>query len=249
MAQSGPGKVRTGSHRLQGDSIVFSPSSASAYIVGLLKSDHLWRPSGDTLRLSMERLIDHFVEPFDSVASRLKTFNYDSLGLEQADVIRHDTLPLRWLDRRNFIIDTVPLEKAPFIIQKTIITRVADTMPRISEDNIILMPEVPDTLKKSKHAYTEVSRDTISERFIDLDYLDSKNIRMHQLVNGEIMPPVIPAGKAERGCRVAGFIKTGHCRYNPRMGCPERLTVLYCAGQTDARFIEVGGQNPAELCQ
>ena len=65
------------------DSIVFTPSAASGYILNLLKSDSLWRPSGDTMRLSIERLIDQYHEPFDSVASRLRGFEYDSLGPEK----------------------------------------------------------------------------------------------------------------------------------------------------------------------
>lgn len=109
------------------DPIVFTPESASAYMASLLGTENLWSPSGDTMRLSLFRLIDHFHEPFDSVESRLKRFNFDSIQLGSVDLVKTDTLPLRWLNDSTVIIDTVELEKEPFIIQKTIIKKAIDT--------------------------------------------------------------------------------------------------------------------------
>jgi hypothetical protein len=109
------------------DTIVFTPASASAYMSSLLSLDRLWSSSGDTLRLSLARLIDHYSEPFDSVESRLTRLSFDSLRLKQLDLIKNDTLPLRWLNDSTLIVDTTELEKEPYIIQKTIIKRAIDT--------------------------------------------------------------------------------------------------------------------------
>jgi hypothetical protein len=107
--------------------IVFTPESASAYMVGLLDTENLWSPLGDTMRLSLSRLIDHFHEPFDSVESRLKRFDFDSIQPRPVDLVMNDTVPLRWLNDSTFIVDTVQLEKEPFIVQKTIIKKAIDT--------------------------------------------------------------------------------------------------------------------------
>ena len=117
----------TGKNLPAGDTIVFTPASASAYMGSLLSLDRLWSSSGDTLRLSLSRLIDHYSEPFDSVESRLARLNFDSLQLKQLDLIKNDTLPLRWLNDSTVIVDTTKLEKEPYIIQKTIIKRAIDT--------------------------------------------------------------------------------------------------------------------------
>jgi hypothetical protein len=109
------------------DSIIFTPESASDYMVSLLGTENLWSPLGDTMRLSFSRLIDHFHEPFDSVESRLRRFDYDSIQPVPVDLVKHDTLPLRWLNDSTFIVDTLDLDKEPFIIQKTIIKRAIDT--------------------------------------------------------------------------------------------------------------------------
>ncbi len=95
--------------------VVFTTSSASAYIIDLLETDHFWRPAGDTVKHSLARLLDHFKEPFDSVERRLSSFNYDAIKLEQVDIVRNDTLPLRWLNDSTFIIDTVGLKKEPLV--------------------------------------------------------------------------------------------------------------------------------------
>lgn len=108
--------------------IVFTPESASAYMVNLLGTENLWSPIGDTMRLSFSRLIDHFREPFDSVESRLKRFDFDSIQPRPVDLVKNDTLPLRWLNDSTVIVDTIRLEKEPFIVQKTIIKKVIDTV-------------------------------------------------------------------------------------------------------------------------
>jgi hypothetical protein len=109
------------------DTIVFTPASASAYMSRLLNAERLWSPSGDTMRLSLARLIDHYIEPFDRVERRLNRINFDSLQLKQIHLIKNDTLPLRWLNDSTLIVDTTELEKEPYVIQKTIIKRAIDT--------------------------------------------------------------------------------------------------------------------------
>jgi hypothetical protein len=109
------------------DPIVFTPESASAYMIRLLDTENLWSSFGDTMRLSLSRLIDHFHEPIDSVESRLKRFNFDSIQPGLVDLVKTDTLPLMWLNDSTVIIDTIELEKEPYIIQKTIIKKAIDT--------------------------------------------------------------------------------------------------------------------------
>ncbi|MEX0981647.1 MAG: DUF3078 domain-containing protein [Bacteroidales bacterium] len=109
------------------DSVVFTPETASAYMTGLLNMENLWSPEGDTMRLSLARLVNHFEEPFDSVENRLIRFNYDSIRLKNMSIIHNDTLPLRWLNDSTLIVDTTELEKDPFIVQKTIVKKAIDT--------------------------------------------------------------------------------------------------------------------------
>ncbi len=162
---------------------IFTTESASDYMIYLLGNDKLWRPSGDTMRISLARLTDHFKEPFDSVYSRLSAFDYESVKLKQTIIVKNDTLPLRWLNESTFIVDTVALEKDPFVIKKTLIAKAIDTTALSFHNKI---PEIENLI----HSILQV-QDTITEIFIDTVFLKSKNIQMHQIVDKRIIPPLI----------------------------------------------------------
>jgi hypothetical protein len=180
--------------------VVFTTSSASAYIMDLLQRDYLWRPAGDTMKQSLARLIDHFHEPFDSVERRLAGFDYDAIDLEQEDIVRNDTLPLRWLNDSTFIIDTVSLEKEPLIIQKTVISEVIYRSSTGSVDDSTSMETLTDSLEMfpdSLLRYRDtlvLSRDTITTVRIDSALLDSMEIQLYQVVFNRVVPSLIPPG-------------------------------------------------------
>ncbi len=162
--------------------VVFTASSASAYIIDLLETDYLWRPDGDSIKHSLARLIDHFRESFDSVELRLSSINYDAITLEQVDIVRNDTLPLRWLNDSTFIIDTVGLKKEPLIIQKTVI-------------NEIIYRTALDSADDETHMDTLVlARDTLTAVHIDSALLESLNIQLYQIAFNRIVPPLLPPG-------------------------------------------------------
>ena len=178
--------------------IIFTTSSASAYIIDLLETDHLWRPAGDTIKHSLARLIDHFREPFDSVERRLSSFHYDTIKLEQVDIVRNDTLPLRWLDDSTFIIDTLGLKKEPLIIQKTVMNEViyrsaidsAVDVPR-GETLTDFLKRIPD-IKVWGRDTLLLARDTLTAFRIDSALLDSMKIQLYQIAFNHIVPPLIP---------------------------------------------------------
>jgi hypothetical protein len=98
--------------------IIFTPELANEYLKRLLKMEDLWRPAEDTLKNSLNRLSKHYSEPFDSISRRLRIFPYDSIWFEPAVIVQQDTFPLRWLSDSLFYIDTIPLDKEPFITKK-----------------------------------------------------------------------------------------------------------------------------------
>jgi hypothetical protein len=187
MAHAG-GKMMEEEHdSLPSHSITFSPESASAYLISLIGQEHVWRTDKDTLRLSLTRLIDHFNEPYDSVRTRLMRFAYDSVKLEPAYLVKRDTLPLRWLSHNEFIIDTLALEKDPFVTRKTIIMRAIDTL------TLPLNGTYPDVQARID-SLLQV-RDTITEVYIDTRYLDSRNVQLYFVDDDTITPPLTGNGR------------------------------------------------------
>jgi hypothetical protein len=180
--------------------VVFTTSSASAYIIDLLERDHLWRQDGDTIKRSLARLIDQFREPFDSVESRLSSFNYDSVKLEEVDIIRNDTLPLRWLNDSTFMIDTAGLKKEPLIIQKTVMKEVIyrsalDSAADVTNTETLtdFLKRVPDIMVWARDTVV-LARDTITTVCIDSALLESMNIQLYQIAFNRIVPPLLPTG-------------------------------------------------------
>ncbi len=184
VAQTGREIGANENDTLPPQSITFTHSAASEYIINLLKLDSLWREPGDTIHLSLSRLIDHYNEPFDSVGRRLSGFDYEAVRPELTELERHDTLSLRWLNDSVFIVDTLALEKEPFITKQTIVTNEIDTLSFWGLDTIPDVKMVIDSIRQA--------RDTITEVFIDSLYLESRNIRMHRIIGQEVQPPLLP---------------------------------------------------------
>jgi hypothetical protein len=180
--------------------VIFTTSSASAYIIGLLGTDQLWRSSDDNIKHSLERLIHHFYEPFDSVERHLSGFNYNAVNLEQVDIVRNDTLPLRWLNDSTFMIDTMPLKNEPLIIQKTVMNRVIirtviDSAMDVSPIDTVadIKEQDPDILVREQDTLVQ-ARDTLTAIHIDSALLASMNIQLYQIAYSRIDPPIISPG-------------------------------------------------------
>ncbi|MFO7977600.1 MAG: DUF3078 domain-containing protein [Bacteroidales bacterium] len=201
-----------------------STLTASEYISFLLESDSLWRSDGDSLRLALQRLILHVHEPFDSVGVRLARFNYQDIELQLTSLVHRDTLPVRWLNDSTFIFDTLALQKEPFIIQETLVRHLVDTIPAMVPDSTYNVPEQPDFMGQprvapddSTHLATADTldllalkvdsllqvRDTITRVFIDTTYLESLNLQLYKIEQGQINPGVVPPGSRQTTAFVA----------------------------------------------
>ncbi len=180
--------------------VIFTTSSASAYIIDLLETDHFWRPAGDTIKRSLARLIDHFKEPFDSVEKRLSSFNYNAIKLEQVDIVRNDTLPLRWLNDSTFMIDTVALKNEPVIIEKKVINEVIYRSAIDSADDLNHIETLTDSLERDPDILLRdrdtvvLARDTLTAVRIDSALLESMKIQLYQITFNRIAPPLISPG-------------------------------------------------------
>lgn len=173
------------------DPIVFTPSSASTYIVDLINTKQIWKPGVDSFVVPFKRLVDHFNEPFDSVQSRLQNISYDTYTFSKVDTFRNDTLSLRWLNDSTFIIDTIKLEKEPLFTRKTVVKKVLDTLTIELKDSTIRLDTVINTILQDRDEIWRKEEVTM-ERIIDTAYLESLNIKLYQVRNKRVEPPLVP---------------------------------------------------------
>ncbi len=166
--------------------IEFTPETASDFLINLMKLDSLFRPEADTMRISLNRLLDHYNESINTVKNRLTTFEYDSVRSDDETIVINDTLPVRWLNDSTFILDTLPLTREPFFTRKTIFLNGIDTTAFAFTRDIPTLKLMMDSIL--------MARDTIVETFIDTSYLESVNLRLHRFTNQSIDPPLFPPG-------------------------------------------------------
>lgn len=196
--------------------LVLSPSAASEYITQLIENEQLWSATGDTMRLSLSRLLGHYSEPFDSVQSRLSAFQYDSVKTKEVQLIKRDTLYLKWLNDSTFIKDSPDLERSPLIRQTTIFQAINDTVLVQEEDNVHELDVYGDPLffrqdtsgiktdfLQNRRRVDSINRnktglvgtDTVTVVTIDSSYLRIKNIQLYNISNNFITPPLFSSSE------------------------------------------------------
>lgn len=167
--------------------IVFTPKEASDYLLQLTVRDNFWRKPGDTLQLSLTRLMQQYNEPFESVRRRLQSYPFQKTELKPAVLVFNDTVPLRWLDKNSFIIDTIPLEKNPVITQKTIVMKMMDPA---SIPFVVIPPDKQEMMESLLQV-----KDTITSTVIDTLYLKSKKIQIYRVNEEGITPALVRNGR------------------------------------------------------
>ena len=205
-AQEGTGASEGKTDSLPSSKIVFTPTSASAYIVDLLNRELLWKPGKDSIKFPLTRLIDQYREPYDSIENRLSKIPYHSVSFRKVDTLQNDTLSVRWLNDSTFIIDTVKLAREPVFLRQTVVKKIIDSLG-FAKDSV----HTPDTLTDSTVIITDSTvglrdstfrirdtiidkKDIISEMMIDSALLESKNLQLFQMEGTGIVPGMFPAG-------------------------------------------------------
>ena len=174
-------------------SISFEPNGAAQYLEKLVETNNLWRSNDNGFKLSIERLLNHFTEPFDSVGKRLQMFPYDSLKVKPTTLVLTDTLPVRWLSASSFIIDTVKFDRDPILLRKDIISK--ETIV-ISEPDSVPSSSIDSTMRFINNlTQREQVSDTIFNSIVDTSYLAAKGVRIFEMVDGIIPQSVIPRSK------------------------------------------------------
>jgi hypothetical protein len=210
IRDAGPAARGAGPPAGDNDSVKFTPKEAAAYLQKLVDNEELWWDTGDTARYSFGRLADHFREPFDSVRVRLLGFPYHLITPYPASLAMRDTLPVRWLTNKQFIVDTVPLMQDPMVYRQTLIVRTLDGFPNLYGDELPGLPadSLPEYFRKSLQAFYGDSlpelesllrhilqvKDTVTTAFVDTAYLEARGVTLHRVQNGRVQPPLLPAG-------------------------------------------------------
>jgi len=149
----------------------FSLPEAWVYVDHMVQTDTLWHSQKDSVRLALQRLLDHSIEPYDSVRSRLMSEDFSKLEVKVNDSITTGSISLRWLNDSTFIVD--PKGWSPDLYLKS--TVFIDSSA---------LSEAP-----------QVIPDTVLITSIDTFALESLGISLHNYIGDKIIPSLDSVGR------------------------------------------------------
>jgi hypothetical protein len=163
--------------------IRFTPEQASDYIHRLMATELFrFQVADKSLSELLNRLLDHYEEPFDSVKAKLGNMPEDAYGLSSMQRLHSDTIPVRWLNQHSFILDTVPLSREPLLLKQTVTMKLADLSGLLPEN-------VSEELRNLLDSVFQ-TRDTINEMVIDTAFLRSRKVELYHIEGELIEPPM-----------------------------------------------------------
>ena len=85
----------------------FTDEEAFQYIRKITSNNAMWRSSENAVQNDLQRLLDHSVEPYDSVAGRLKAADFAAVPVRLMLHLNRDSTSIRWLNDSTFIVDSI----------------------------------------------------------------------------------------------------------------------------------------------
>ena len=153
---------------------LFSTSTAWDYVDQAVNTSTLWQSQEDPLRDALRRLLDHSIEPFDSVNSRLVKEDFSLVEVHTIDPPVSSSIELRWLNDSTFLVD--PKGWSPNLYIKEEVRLIFPEDTAAIQDSIAILniqALVPDTLRLT---------------VIDTFAIESLGISMHTYGENQVRP-------------------------------------------------------------
>ncbi|MCK4879495.1 MAG: DUF3078 domain-containing protein [Bacteroidales bacterium] len=164
----------------------FSTPAAWVYVDHVVNTNTLWQSQQDPVRDALRRLLDHSMEPFDSIRSRLIKENFSLVEVHTGDPHISDSIELRWLNDSTFLVDPRGWSSELYLKKETRLIYPVDTTNRT-------LPVIPiDTTVLSDSSAISVTPlpvpDTDIITLIDTSAIESLGITMHSYLDYQITP-------------------------------------------------------------
>jgi len=171
----------------------FSTVEARDYLETIVQTDTIWRSQRDPVRKALQRLLDHSIEPFDSIRSRLMREDFSAIELELGDSIVSGMHKLKWINDSTFLVDPIGWSPDLYLKNETVLTyprEITNPATKLRETDSIL---VADSSIQSD--LPQLVPDTGIITWIDTTALESLGITLHSYVGGEITPSLDSVGR------------------------------------------------------
>jgi hypothetical protein len=160
----------------------FTPPSAWEYIDHLVNNPSAWRNMDDPVRNALERLLDHSIEPFDTVRSRLLKQDFRTIGVYTGEPMETGRTALKWLNDSSFLVDPKGWSPSLYLRTESRLVYPVDLSSLTLSDSLLDENGLLDS--------TLFIPDTVMLSVLDTVALNSLDIRLHSYQNGRVSPPL-----------------------------------------------------------
>jgi len=160
----------------------FTPPAAFEYIDQLVRNPSAWRQEDGPVKDALERLLNHSIEPFDSTRSRLLREDFQTIGIQIGEPVETGRTATRWLNDSTFLVDPQGWSPRLYTREETRLVYPVDLSELTLSDSLLDENGLLDS--------TLFNPDTMILTVLDTAALNSLEISLHSVVDGQITPPL-----------------------------------------------------------
>jgi hypothetical protein len=169
----------------------FTTSEAWQFVDHVVQTNRLWHSQNSPVRETLQRLLDHSIEPFDSVRTRLIREDFRQLGVETMDPVVSSSTKVRWLNDSTFLVD--PKGWSPDLYLKREIRLIYPEDTTIAALSPAPSFSIPARDSAAMNAAPRLAPDTLIITLIDTAAIESLGIVLHSY-RGEVITPTLDKG-------------------------------------------------------
>ena len=163
----------------------FSTPEAWIYMDHVVKTNSFWRSQQDPLRASLERLLDHSTEHFDSIRTKLLREDFSLVEVHVGDPVVTDSTELKWLNDSTFLVDPRGWSSDLYLDEEINLI-----YPEGIKQDLFVLPSDSTELSDT----TAAIPDTLVRTIIDTSAIESLGIVMHTYRDNQITPSLDKEG-------------------------------------------------------
>ncbi|RLD49508.1 MAG: hypothetical protein DRI97_18085, partial [Bacteroidetes bacterium] len=165
--------------------VQFSTPDAWIYVDHVVKTNSFWRSQQDSVRDALQRLLDHSVEPFDSIRSKLVKEDFSLVEVATGDPVVMGSNDLKWLNDSTFLVDPQGWSSDLYLDEE-----VKLIYPEGIRQDLFVLPSDSATISDTR---TQIP-DTLVNILIDTAAIESLGIDMHTFRENQITPSLDKEG-------------------------------------------------------
>lgn len=160
----------------------FTTSSAREYIEGVVQNSSTWREKEDPVKTALQRLLDHSLEPFDSIRSKLLLQDFQSIGVHPGDPEEIGRTDLKWLNDTTFLVDPRAWSPTLYLREEKKLVYPVDLTTLTLSDSLLDENGLLDSAL--------FTPDTLVLTVLDTAALNSLDISLHYFKDLQVSPPL-----------------------------------------------------------